>query len=48
MLSETKLKKKLVKATKQCEEARARAFSEASIAVQRGIEIDNLSTFFFD
>lgn len=47
MLSETKLKKKLVKATKQCEEARARAFSEASIAVQRGIEIDNLSTLFF-
>ena len=46
MLSETKLKKKLVKATKQCEEARARAFSEASIAVQRGIEIDNLSTCF--
>jgi len=46
MPSEIKLKKKLVKATKQCEEARARAFSEASIAVQRGIEIDNLSTLF--
>lgn len=36
------LQKKLKKLTKQCEEARARAFSEASVSLQRGIEIDNL------
>lgn len=28
--------------TKNCDEARARAFSEASVSLQRGIEIDNL------
>lgn len=36
------LQKKLKKVMKQCEEARARAFSEASVSLQRGIEIDNL------
>eukprot|EP00889_Picochlorum_renovo_P008039 jgi/Picre1/35069/NNA_002534.t1 len=36
------LLRKLKRMTKQCEEARARAFSEASVALQRGIEIDNL------
>ena len=36
------LQRKLKKMTKQCEEARARAFSEASVSLQRGIEIDNL------
>jgi len=36
------LQRKLKKVTKQCEEARARAFSEASVSLQRGIEIDNL------
>jgi len=36
------LLRKLKKMTRQCEEARARAFSEASVALQRGIEIDNL------
>lgn len=36
------LRKKLKKMTKNCDEARARAFSEASVSLQRGIEIDNL------
>ncbi len=40
------LLRKLKKMTRQCEEARARAFSEASVALQRGIEIDNLRTCF--
>lgn len=42
------LLRKLKRMTKQCEEARARAFSEASVALQRGIEIDNLRTCFFN
>ena len=36
------LESRLRRAQRQCEEARARAFSEASLALQRGIEIDNL------
>jgi hypothetical protein len=41
-MDESRLNKKVKKLSKQCEEARARAFSEASVALQRGIEIDNL------
>ena len=40
--SHRSLESKLRRAQRQCEEARARAFSEASVALQRGIEIDNL------
>ena len=40
--SSRSLESKLRRVTRQCEEARARAFSEASVALQRGIEIDNL------
>lgn len=42
--TESNLQRKIARLTRQCEEARARAFSEASVALQRGIEIDNLST----
>lgn len=40
------LKKKVQRLTQAREEARAESFAQASIAVQRGIEIDNLSKFF--
>ncbi len=40
--SRRSLESKLRRTQRQCEEARARAFSEASLALQRGIEIDNL------
>ena len=40
--SSRSIESKLRRVTRQCEEARARAFSEASVALQRGIEIDNL------
>jgi hypothetical protein len=38
----SKLERKLREMTRQCEEAKARAFSEASVALQRGIEIENM------
>ena len=41
-ISRRSLESKLRRTQRQCEEARARAFSEASLALQRGIEIDNL------
>ena len=41
-ISRRSLESRLRRSQRQCEEARARAFSEASLALQRGIEIDNL------
>lgn len=46
-LSEKQMEKKILKLAKRCEEARARAFAEASSSLQKGVEIDNLSTFLF-
>lgn len=40
----TALKRKCMRLAKERDEARAESFAEASVAVQRGIEIENLST----